>query len=962
MISRDKKFEPASPGGSEAGGEDLGALHVRLHEHFCDLRDSRSAIGAPVFALEHGLASAEVSLLCEVVVSAISEGSIYSDTWLPLVVYAAEIGYEFSGDEYWQTFESRTPGWTGGKKRTYLRQRFWEFKDLYGGAEPVGPWAEHFSIICWPITHAVLPADLQRHLARLLYEYRRALTSDLLADPEELGRHLAARAFHTSSRFQHFAQNVGLLGRVAASLLLGERDQSPFLLASTLNRILEDLSDERAARRWLHDARTAAARLRTRGFLPTLHSRGNGGEEGVVLAPLTDPKLSLQMDEGGWSAYMEVPDLSPLAGRFPEVADELGRRRAVLAGVAGPPIARGRLLYPGQRFRLDEWPPDVEPLLMVEGGESATNSILADQSVLPPGPWLFSLRAPGYATEVRSKQVRPGAEYILVLKDAPPPDLPQWAFGVAVETVGVHALELQVPSVIDEGHVASLRRMGIGVLIDLEVRPVGLVPASWDGEGQAEWLAGEDPVLFVTSTRRISKSIWVIDDQPVVIPWPDGQNQVFIEVGDLAIGRHQVLVSLFDPDNALVAEKTMVLDIRPPRLRPESGTGREGLVILATPVSPTLNELWDGEAAVEVRGPPGVEARIDFLLRDRSGAKLALVGAGVHLPVEAQDWAGLFDRIRGDESVQKVYDEVETCEIRVSHDDLGAVALRCERPFAALRWAAAKDGQGPFLRLIDNTEGNPVEISLYDFSSPDQPETVAVDEHSHLRFKPGGLAIASAGTISTAMILPPTVRHLGDFQPVPRLRPGRASLEGISHRIELAKKWGAASRSSNPFGEFGRVKVLRSITADMAGLIGGHQWFALERRTAEKEDVSEEVLLRAIGSKGHQRAVAHDVSRWTERLVSEPPQERAESFAVSLAAHARIPRYRSEDPRFAEFLLRLASAPDSLCGWDSEELSIQVQRVLQAPFLIRAARCLVLAIEARTSDGLPATFEGWAWR
>jgi len=912
-----------------------------------------------VFALEHGLAPAEIALLRQDVINRIGEGGIPSEGWLPFVVYATELGYDFSGDEYWQTFESRTPGWIERGDRYLLRERFREFKEEFGGAEPAGPWAKNCSIICWPITHAVLPADLQRHLVRLLFEYRRALTSALLADPEELGRQLAARSFHASSRFQYFAQNVGLLGRVAASLLIGERDQSPYLLSSTLDRIVEDLSQERTARRWLQGARTAAARLRTRGFLPITSSRGDGEKERTALAPLTDPKLSLQRDAGGWTVYLEMSDLSVLAARFPRVAEELGRRRTVLAGVAGAPLARGRLLYPGQRFRLDKWPSQSAALLKVEGGEIATNSILADQSILSPGPWLFGIRAPGYGVEVRSRRVRPGGEYLLLSEDLVSADLPSWISAVGVETGGIHAYEMCVPSVIDAEHAKSLRDLGVAVQADLEVRPIGLVPASWDGQGRAEWLAGEDAVLAVSSTRSVGKTIWVLDDQPVMVPWPDGESQVFVDIEDLSVGRHEVLVSLFGPDDALVAEEAMVLDVRPPRLRPESGTGREGLVILATPVSPTLDELWDGEAVVEVRGPPGVEARIELALRDRVGARLALVKTELRLPVNPKDWAGLFERIlRRDESVRKVYADVETCEIRVSHEDLGAVELSCERPFAALRWAAARDSRGPSLRLIDNTVGNRVEISIYDFLSPDRPQSVMLDEHSQLRFAPGGLAVALIGETSASMILPPTVRHLGDFQPAPRLSSGHASLEGISRWIELAGRWGHASRSFDVFGEYGRIKVMRMLTADLAGLIGGHQWAALERRVVEKEDVSEEVMLRAVGHKPHQRAVAHDISRWTEHLVAASPEERAESLAQSLAAHAR---FRSEDQRFAEFLLRLASAPESLCGLDPVERSDQLQRVLRAPFLIRAARCLVLAIAARADDEMPATFGGWTW-
>jgi hypothetical protein len=951
---------------SGLGGEDgdgLGALHDRLLVHFGNLRDLRRGNGAPVFALEHGLAPAEVAILRSEVASAIARGDLCRDAWLPLVVYATELGYDFSGDEYWQTFEGRTPGWAERADRAYLRLRFREFTDLFGGARPAGPWAKNFSIICWPITHAVLPADLQRHLARLLFDYRRALTSNLLADPEELGRHLAARSFDTSARFRHFAQNVSLLGRVAASLLLGENTRSPLLLNSTLDRIVEDLSRERAARRWLHGARAAVARLETRGFLPSAMTNGEGATDRAVLAPLTDPRLSIQQDADDWVAFMEIPDLSALGGRFPEVGEELADRRVVLAGVSGAPVARGRLLYPGQRFRLRDWPAATEPVITVEGGEAATNSILAEQSVLSPGPWLFRVRAPGYAAEVRSKRVRPGGEYVLLSEDPLPADLPTWICAVPIATGRVHALEVRAPSVIKGEHVACLRRLGVGTQADLEVRPAGLFPASWDGQGQAEWLAGEDAVLAVTSTRSVTKLIWVLDEVPVVVPWPEGESRIFIEIEGLSIGRHQVLVSVFDPDDSLVAEEAMVLDVRPHRPRPEGGTGRHGLVIVPTPVAPTLNELWDGDAVLEVRGPAGVDARIELHLRDRSGSKAAFVETTVRLPVDAQDWAGLFERIlRRDEGVQKAYDEVETCEIRVSHEDLGAVTLRCERPFAPLRWAAGRDARGPLLRLINNTEGSPVEIRLSDFRSPDRTEIVPIDERSDLRFSAGGLAVAAAGSATAAMILPPTVRHLGDFRPAPRLSPVRASLETIKGRIELAGRWGSASRSYDPFGEFGRVQVQRAIAADLAGAVGGHQWSVLERRKAEVDDVSEDVLLGAIGTKTHQRAVGRDVARSAHFLVSEPPEERAESFATTLAANARVTRHRSEDPRFAEFLLRLASAPDSLCEWEPHELSVQIQRVLTAPFLIRAARCLVFAIEARATPGLPATFEGWAWR
>lgn len=87
------------------------------------------------------------------------------------VVHATEVGYGYSGDEYWQTFEEQTPNWLV-EDRYRIKNQFVDFHRTYGGYRPTGPWAQHFSIICWPISHALLPRDLQRYMARILFDLR----------------------------------------------------------------------------------------------------------------------------------------------------------------------------------------------------------------------------------------------------------------------------------------------------------------------------------------------------------------------------------------------------------------------------------------------------------------------------------------------------------------------------------------------------------------------------------------------------------------------------------------------------------------------------------------------------------------------------------------------------------------------------------------------------------------------
>jgi hypothetical protein len=246
--------------------DDLEELDRELRSHFAALRARRDVVsaGAPLFALEHNLDDEFLEFLKGRVREAIQSGPPSGRSPLPYIVYAAEVGYRYE-DEYWPSFEASTPGWLQHGDRYWIRRVFTEFADKYGGARPTGAWGRQFSIISWPITNAILPTDLQRHLARLLADHRHRLSPDLITNPDELGLRLAGHAATTSARFRVFAQNTSLLGLVAASLLLGDESESPLLERKTLDRIVVDLSAEEESRRWLKAARDTALPLQLRG-------------------------------------------------------------------------------------------------------------------------------------------------------------------------------------------------------------------------------------------------------------------------------------------------------------------------------------------------------------------------------------------------------------------------------------------------------------------------------------------------------------------------------------------------------------------------------------------------------------------------------------------------------------------------------------------------------------------------
>lgn len=937
----------------------MQVMHVRLEQHFDALSETRQAVQphAPVFALEHGLSEAELLLLRTEVRAAVKQHRTDRRAWLPLVVYAAEIGYSYSGDEYWQTFEASTPGWALLDRRHYLRERFKEFRRLFNGAEPSGPWASQFTIICWPITHAVLPTDLQRQLAKLLFEYRRALTSDQLATPDELGRNLGARAWHGSSRFQIFAQNTNLLGLVAASLLSGAGEQTPHLLDSTLDRIVADLSSEHQSRTWLSGAQNAAARIRARGLRPMASEAVSrpGARERPQLAAAADPLVFLRREDAGWAAYLEMPDFSLLADRLPTIADELLRRRAIVDGAAGAPLAGGRLLHPGQIVKIATWPRPDKPLIQLEGGADASNSILADQSVMTSGPtWLFRVRENGIAREVRGKFVRPGEDYVLLTSGDRSSSSPSWIREAPSAIAGMRAVSFKVPDTVGPADLQSLREIGAGIVTQVEVRPVGMVPAHWDGEGRAEWLVDENPTIAISSEQAAEHCIVTTDGVPTLVEWPTASSDLFIGFGDLPAGRHEVVVALLLAGRTETAIQGRIeLVMRPPHVRPPAGTMREGLMILATPVTPTLPEIWDETAYLELRGP--IDARVDlrFDLLERDGTSLTTMTIRAALPVDSSQWRRLVgEKLR--KPFAGWYDRADRITVVASHSALGSVSLTAERPFEPLRWALRRSDGEAIVELIDNSGADDLAVTQRAFDRPDRTTQARLSD-GQLRLREGGLVSAKAAGHRALVIVPrATVRTLADMGLRPSLSGRTRTTDSVAELVAVSHEWWAAPLPGDIVAASWRQQILDDLARASTNLIVGHRWETLERNRAQRNWAP---LFDGVGRAPHHRRLASEIFTGALELSSTDLDG-----AVRLLAHAfeqHAPRsLRERNIELATFVLRLATNPGSLPAHIyPQELRRRLQLVMDTPVLLKAARLLILVVESESASN---SLE-WTW-
>ena len=978
---------------------DLASWNARLAQHFSQLRKVRHATWGekPIFALEHGLEAEERKAVAADVRAHIAHVAPSTDHALAWIVYAAEVGYSFSGDEYWQTFEEQTPGWTVRGDRYWIRDCYRMFEREYGGARPSGAWAEHFSIICWPITHAILPRDLQYQLARILYSFRNSFSAELFESPLKLGESIATRSWNANSRFQNLAQETHLVGQIATALLLeGQHGTSSLIQAAALQRIGTDLERERQAREWLRGARRSAqdrAQIRSlwlgRPAPPTdVRSLDEARTEIAVLG--IEPRLVLRPRDKSrylWDVSLEIPDLTHLLVRFPKTRDVLTGSRCTVTGASGRPLARGRCLHGTQPVPLARWPLAEEVLLQFEQVDPQLEYLLRTECLLRPGPsWLFRIASDGLAYELRSLCVRPGERYILVSADGPV-QATEHLRPVQLQCEGVHGALIALPTALTSQWVAELERLRLGRAKQIAVWPAGLGAVSWDGEGRGEWLASERPCLAIRADHELGALMVSVGQDRFESDDIAAGAITFVELPQLDVGLHTVRVhARSGPKGTRQSTDELDVVIRIREARPWSpGVSSHGpLSVQVDPPTPTLEELWEGRVDLSVRGPVERHVKCVVSLRDTESGVATVTKRlpPVALPVTPDTWRRHFEsHFQESREAPPAYETARVCEIEFTCEELGAFNVRCEREFTPLRWAVRREGQRYLVRLLDDS-GNttPPQVARMAFETPMVEESVELAQEYEVPTA-GGLYVGRQRAFSAAVIMPPTVRGFADLRCVPHIDRRERSADAVFRAIAVARTWGGARLPGDLFSATRQRDVLQALAAHIFRLIGGDIWAAAELSVSRRPNRFAD-LKRAISRRreetGIGEALASDYAALSTATFKERVR-RVASLATSFHLLPSPPRReiarhgnvilrgrpaRKRDPKWlSELALRLASNPTVVEEWAGEALRAGTMRLVEVPTLARAARFLVIAtdrhLQSRAAPG--ELYAGWGW-
>lgn len=925
----------------------LDGFQVRLEAHFGALSEKRRTDNLPVFALEHGLTTEDLSsLTSQLSLTLMKGGYRLSKHWLAWVVFSAEQGYDYDGDEYWYTFKQRMPGWDDGW-RPSLRSWFAKFHKQYGGLLPVGRWANFFSIIAWPITHALLPKDLQWQLARTLYGLRYSLVARLDQPVGELGRYVARMTHGGSSRYENFLEQEELVGSIILGLL-GQRmhDGIAVILPSTLERIVGDLEKARNARQWLHDTRKAVEVARLKGTT----RRGADGVSAQCEArpserkPAIRPTLLLRhtaADE--WTPIIEIPSFREVADLSPELDGFLRKTRCAIAGSPGwrPP---GWLLTGTQRRVLDTWPAGGRPVLSFQSANAAIDHLLASEACLATGPnSLFRIGSDGQAIEVLGRLIRPGQSYIL----ASSTELPTLSMATTtnIRGRGVTAVRFEVPTALSTTDIAEFKVAELSVAETIRIWPSGLAARGWDGEGATEWLDNESPCFAIQHDHPVAEYEFRLGSTaPVRISAKPPGVPTFIKLQPLPAGNHVLSVSVTRSSSERAirpVEGLISLRVRPPSPWVSGTIGHSGLLVSCEPSEPTLDEFWEGLTELTVMGPSGRQVTVHVELLDGTGSRLALEQvAQLTLPLGDDSWRQAFSAFARLEKEPWIYLQATSGRIVVDGEDLGVMHLPLQRDVSPVRWVWHNTHRTTRLRLIDHHDSDtPLGLAFYPFGTPHQPISIDFEQAAEgiEPDAPGGLFVATYGDHAETLVV--SARKvdggLHGLLVEPKFAEFDETRDLALDLIKAIRVWSGA-RLTGTLAAQRRLLVVERLQERLYEVMCGPEWAEAERNYRRGDRSSEACIEGFLTCFERDRTFAFVLARDARKFAHMADNVRQREFA------ALAQRYKVAPGAISKPALDLADVVQRRLDASDDELAVIIDHLWDRGALTAGARLIHL--------------------
>jgi hypothetical protein len=850
----------------------LSQLHEQIDGHFRELSRQRASVGYPVYAFEHNLEPPEVdalrTALCDDLVRTSRLNRLH---WLLWTTVAAEIGYTYDGEEYWQSFKADIPPWVSSiPNRELIREWFQEFSRRFNGFQPTGRWADHFSIIAWPITHSILPRYLHSHFAKHLYDLRHELAAKQGTTVEQLGQLLEVGYHGYSSRFENFLQQRALTARLVLALRDEDvQDKVSPIYRPTLARIVRDLEQKGSSRGYLRDARRILrdARLHVRQGL-TGYSRPESGDARTRHVETTiPPGLKLharRAQDDAWMIGMALPNFSVLAAQAGVEPTYLNGARVRFSDRPdGWMPGRALQSYSDSSHWLSQMPNSLDdPVILFREPDDHLKSLMAQLKILSRSPWLLRICGDGVARQVLGNHVRTSEDYLIATSSAVTPDLKSALSLVdaVCKTQGIILYRLHVPAQVTPQFIKGLQTLTLGYSLRAHVRPFGLV-ARWDEANACSiWLSSEDLILHLSADFPVNEFGVSIDgDAKTRVPMTESQ-EVLVSVGTLPLGQHVIEISA-TPKETYTSKGEALRQITPERIVVEVraasswtnvGQTKTGIRLNIEPPNASFDDMVERRVAFSLHGPASRTAMVLARLYNVTGQVTETDELGrISIPAPEGAIARLIEKLSREPLSEKIQVSARV-DLTFAVDELGLATVSFPRKIAPLRWKLSRTHDGSTVRLVDET-GAPASISVsrYDLATPDARRDLAVDASLQ------GIAVAAPGSLFVARLEEKRFAALASVPPSGRLTDFSAlrtaitlsvpatSPRAILRLLALLRIW----RLAQPLGPLAAVRkaeVLDLFETQIEMLACGRNWTEKAHRY-RKSGVPFEQLQRDVG-------------------------------------------------------------------------------------------------------------------
>lgn len=913
----------------------LTAMQMQLEAHYASLARSREAIDAPVYALEHGLDGDSLTALAQAARTELWTTGPRDVHWLVWTAVAAEAGYNYAGDEYWPALEALTGDWRNNNNRTWLRRRFARFADRYRGPVPVGRWAQHFSIISWPIANAILPRYLQALFARHLYDLRHHLADLAPSGTTELGRLLSDSYDGASPRFADFLQQTDLTTQIVLALRDADQADAVSRISPDLfRRIVSDLEARPESRSFLRAARKVISERRARvgsRLLPVAggHRRATDPSPGIARLG-----LAARRDGTGAALFgMIFPDVPAALAQARLDAAALDSVRMRLQGGTWEP-GETLLTFARRDHRLDAMPPAGQAYAELSGGAAGLRALIEPLLILDERIcWVLRQHNDGLYRQVARGHVRPGQHYLVAARAPLSGDVAAAGLiACASRTDGLHVYSLDLGDRFAPGQRDALAALGIGSSTTLHLVPVGFNPAIDPSTTLPAWQPGQAVMLLATTGDVVTHLKITLDDDPACRVAVCG-NAACFALDDLTIGQHLLSV-VAERDGVEVGEPArFAFLIAPPRPWPETMRQAGGFRLYVTPASASLEEIFSGAASLRVLGPAGRTIHWSLETYDAEG-HVATMGAGGTTTVGADSslLASVINRLRT--TYSDAIDIAHRVDIVAAAGELGRQAVAFPHAVEPVRWVF--DPVRHCARLVDETDHEtPIRVRSYPLAAPLAKEKMALEAATQpfAIASPGALLIADFQNRNYSLFASAPVstsaRSFGELALSQDFACAGTLSERVARLVAAYRRW----KSARPVGQLALVRkqttLSRLFDEIAAAACGADFWSPL--RTPDATSLQ--------WAQGQVRGSPGFAFRLRTQAMSNDIDQARDAFARE-AIHYAI----EQDRQRCDDAFLLAFAPETVrlgrLGEATRKMDCLLanRSLLRGAFLARAAR------------------------